>query len=574
MKDSRRIIKEILFEQRKLSIGLGGLIVLCVFFSLLTAQLLRILIDRCLLVQNTDKMTLFLALFVFSLLFAQILEIGKSIVLTSLGQKLVHRLRLTMVSKMHRLNILYFTENTGAVISSRIITDVESVSQLFVDGLISLIIDCFRIVGILGSIWLFSAALGMASLVLLPGLIAVTRFFQARLRKAQIANLKELAGVNEHIQESVRNDALIHAFHIEKKMEVRYQRKLKENMQTMEKVNFYDAIFSPVIQLIKTALIAAIVLLAAKQGAVGTLSVGTTAACMELISNLFAPIEALGMEIQNIQKGLSGLTRIDEFLQEPEEAPKIPNQAELILQPNHFEIIFDHVSFSYIQGKPILHDFSAVFHDPDCVSFVGRTGVGKSTLFKLLLGLLVPDEGRITINGIDVSTIDNEEKRRIFGVVQQQFTFIEGTVADQIRLHDESITSSQIEEVMKFVGLHETIVALPLGYQTPVNPQRDFSQGQQQLLTVARALVMQPPILLLDEISAGLDSLSEMRIMNVLLKASEHRLLFSISHRWSGVFDRNRIMDLDTRKNAGKEPDSEFILGHGKDEETEKFAVS
>ena len=246
----------------------------------------------------------------------------------------------------------------------------------------------------------------------------------------------------------------------------------------------------------------------------------------------------------------------------------------MILQPNHFEIIFDHVSFSYIQGKPILHDFSAVFHDPDCVSFVGRTGVGKSTLFKLLLGLLVPDEGRITINGIDVSTIDNEEKRRIFGVVQQQFTFIEGTVADQIRLHDESITSSQIEEVMKFVGLHETIVALPLGYQTPVNPQRDFSQGQQQLLTVARALVMQPPILLLDEISAGLDSLSEMRIMNVLLKASEHRLLFSISHRWSGVFDRNRIMDLDTRKNAGKEPDSEFILGHGKDEETEKFAVS
>lgn len=201
-----------------------------------------------------------------------------------------------------------------------------------------------------------------------------------------------------------------------------------------------------------------------------------------------------------------------------------------------------------------MKDINLNFQPQEKVTFVGRTGVGKSTLFKLILGLLKPTTGSITINGVDVYNIPNIEKRQIFGYVDQSFHIIKGTVAGQVSLKNESITQEQIESAIEFVGLTDYIISLENGYATKVNNENLFSQGQKQLLAIARAIVTNPPILLLDEITANLDAITEEKIITVLQKASDTRTILSISHRLFSMISSDTVVILENGKvkNSGK----------------------
>lgn len=543
-----QVLKMTLRKEKAVALGLVLFILLAVLFSLLPAQFLRIIIDEYLVMQKMSGLSLLIGLYLAALLMQQLSEMAKNALLTFFGQSMLQQLRFQMMDKISRLNIQYMTNNTSAAISSRIINDVNSVSGLFADGLISLMIDSFKILGIMISIWFFSKPLGILVMVSLPLVVGLSRYFQKRMLKAEIDNLKQLSFVNEHIQETLRNIQLIITCNKTKFMEKRYHEKLVQNFETIEKVNFFDALYSPMIQMIRALMIGSLVLLVATKWPFDSISVGMVAASIELISNLFAPIEALGTEIQSIQKGISGIKRIDEFMQEKEEPIKEEGLVDQILKESNLTLSFEHLSFGYGDNPMLFQDLNVTFNQTGSTTLMGRTGAGKSTLFKLMLGLLKPSEGRICINGVDVYQIDNNEKRRLFGYVQQQFLFIEGTIAQQISLNDEFITQQEIENVMKLVGLHETVLCLEKGYDTPVHPERDFSQGQQQLLSIARAIVSNPPILLLDEISASLDSLTEERIMNVLKQAQKNRFVFSISHRYASILDRGYIYNLDENR--------------------------
>ncbi|MDO5418295.1 MAG: ATP-binding cassette domain-containing protein, partial [Lachnospiraceae bacterium] len=193
-------------------------------------------------------------------------------------------------------------------------------------------------------------------------------------------------------------------------------------------------------------------------------------------------------------------------------------------------IRFQHVSFSYQPGQPVLEDVSFAIHPGECATLTGRTGAGKSTIFRLLLGLFQPDAGHITICGRNPMTIPDSQKRKLFGYVEQSFHLIPGTIAEQISLFDPSISRAQIEQAARLTGLHEIILALENGYDTPA-AENLFSQGQLQLLSIARAIAADPEILLLDEITANLDSDTERRVMDALEQASRNRTVLSISHR-------------------------------------------
>jgi ATP-binding cassette subfamily B multidrug efflux pump len=279
------------------------------------------------------------------------------------------------------------------------------------------------------------------------------------------------------------------------------------------------------------------------------------AASIDLISNLFAPIENLGMELQNIQQALSGIHRVNAFYSLPEDQCKNNKLKAVDIIPSRLDIrlSFNDVTFQYEEGIDILQNISLDLEPQEKVTFVGRTGVGKSTLFKLVMGFLKPSDGNITINGIDVYNIANSEKRKIFGYVDQGFHIINGTVAEQISLQDEIITRQQIENALKFVGLMDYVVGLEKGIDTQVNSHSVFSQGQKQLLAIARAIVTNPPILLLDEITANLDSITEENFISVLQKACKHHTILSITHRVSSIIacDTVAILENGMIKNVG-----------------------
>jgi len=515
--------------------------------SLIPPQILRIIIDNNLVPGNSFGLMHLAIAYMSVLLFIGVFEFLKEGVLTILGQKITREIRLGMMYKLEKINARFFSSHDSGAVVSRFTNDVDAINTLFTSGVAGMIIDSFKIVGIIISIWLFSPKLGIITLLFLPVIYGITRLFQKRMLKAQIENRILVGQVNNHISESLKNMLMIKSYSKEDYMEQNYTRYLLANFQTLEKVNFYDAIFSPIILVLRAIVIGSIVVLSSGQLNFLGISLGMVAASIELISNLFAPLENLGMELQHIQQAISGIRRVNEFYSEPEDEGKNEElKADNITSDrSSVRLSFQNVTFQYEEGRDILQNIDLSLKPQEKVTFVGRTGVGKSTLFKLIMGLLQPQEGVITLNGIDVYSIPNREKRKIFGYVDQSFHLIKGTVAEQISLQDESITRGQIEAALDFVGMTDYIESLENGLDTEVSGNTLFSQGQKQLLAIARAIVTNPPVLLLDEITANLDSITEEKIVSVLQKASHSHTILSISHRLSSMITSDTVVILE-----------------------------
>lgn len=559
------LTKKSVIKVIKKNIGISALLVfvICgvVATSLIPPQILKYIVDHNLVPRNSDKLLILAVAYVGVLLLIGVFDFVKEAVLTVLGQKISKEIRIEMMEKLERINAMFFSSNGSGAVVSLFTNDVDAVNSLFTSGIIGMMVDCLKIIGIVVSIWIFSAKLGVVTLILLPAIYGITRFFQKRMLKAQIENRILVGKVNNHISESLKNVQMIKSYSKEKFMEENYKKYLLDNYRTIEKVNFYDSVFSPIIQLIRAVVIGFIVVLSSKQLNYLGISLGMVAASIELISNLFAPIENLGMELQSIQQAVSGIRRVDGFYSEPEDDfKKSELKAEDIVPIREdVRLSFNDITFQYEEGIDVLKNINLNLKPNEKVTFVGRTGVGKSTLFKLIMGLFKPTKGSITVNGVDVYDIPNSEKRKIFGYVDQSFHIIKGTVADQISLQDESITREQIENALDFVGLTDYIASLGKGIDTNVTSDTLFSQGQKQLLVIARAIVTNPPILLLDEITANLDSITEEKIVSVLQKASHAHTILSISHRLSSMIASDTVVILENGrvKNAGS---SEVLL--------------
>lgn len=525
-------------------------IVSLILVSLIPPQILRIIIDEHLVLKKSQGLLLLGLIYMSVLLLNGAFESIKEILLTILGQKITTKIRQEMISKLGRISARYFTSESTGIIVSRMTNDVNSVSSMFTSGIISMFIDSFKVVGILISIWYFSSKLGLVMLLLLPLIFLITRIFQRRMFKAQLNNRVLTGKINNHISESLKNMKLIKAYHIEAFMEKRYQGLLLENFKTKEKSNFYDSIFSPLVQIMRTVVIALIVLLSVPEVNFLGISVGMVAAAIELFTNLFTPIENIGMELQEIQQAFSGIRRVNEFYEEPEEEEKAPlMEAESIISDREeVRISFQGVTFGYEENQEILKGISLEINPLEKVALTGRTGAGKSTIFKLIMGFLTPIEGTITINGFDVAKIPNPLKRRIIGYVEQDFHFIKGSLREQITLHDEMVAEDDVLRAIKLTGFDEYVEEMPEGLDTIITDRTIFSSGQIQLLSISRALAANPPILLLDEITANLDSLTEEKILSVLKKASEKHTILSVSHRLSTMLSSDRIIILEEGK--------------------------
>ena len=541
------IIMNVFKKYKSLSFFLFFIIIAVIIFSLATPQILKYIIDDYF---SVGKKNLIFPAFLYfgSIVLLGIFNFAKEGIMTIFGQKIIRKIREEMMKKLEKIPIGYLSTNESGSIVSRFSNDVEAVGSLFTSGIVSMIVDCFKIVGIVISIWLFSYKLGTLVLFIIPIVYFLTSFFQKKMLTAQRLYRVLTAKVNNNIPESINNIEMIKSFAKEKYMEEKYVNYLEDSYKAMDKINFYDSIFSPIILIMRSTVVAIVVILSSDYISFLGISIGSVAAAIELINNIFAPIENLGMELQNIQQSIAGIYRIDEFLNEKEETSKNSDLTyERIVKEGNLNIKFENVNFHYEKNKDILNDINLDIKYKESITFAGRTGAGKTTLFKLILGLLEPTNGRITLSGVKISEIPNYEKRKIFGYVEQSFSFIEGSVSDQISLKDEKIRNEEIVNAMKFVGLHDYILTLEKGYDTLASPNL-FSQGQRQLLSIARAIVTSPPIMLLDEITANLDSETEEKIIKVLRNASSERTVLSISHRLSSILTSDRIIKLEGKK--------------------------
>lgn len=494
--------------------------------SLIPPLLLKNIIDR--LTGGMPLLFTAVLLYFGSLVLEGTLSSAQETLLVLFGQKMTHALRSEMSQKLIALPASTLVGQNPGEVAARFSGDVDAVEALFTSGIISMVADACRIISILAVIAVENMGLALVLLVILPLFAVFTRFVQKRMLAAQLENRRAVAAVSGQVPETLHNIRTIHALGLESYMEQRYDQRIGESYAAMEKTNFYDAIYSPVVFLLNAAVVGIVMLLSASGNAdvlaLFGMSVGTSVAIINYISRIFSPIESLGMEIQTIQSAMSGVKRIDAFLNQPERA--IPQERKNTARG---DVVLSHVTFGYGE-KPVLSDFSMTVKEGEQVTLVGRTGAGKSTVFRLLLGLYQPEEGDITIGGVNVSAIPDHERRACIGCVEQRFSRVPGTVLDQITLSDPTITEEMAQNAAKLAGMDDAIRALPNGYNT-ICTDSMFSQGEWQLLSIARAAAANPAVLLLDEITANLDAETETRVLEALRRASEGRTVLSISHR-------------------------------------------
>lgn len=618
MKCKKSVSGMILLVMRKhllLVMGIAGSVCGAILLSLVPPMILARIIDGL----TTKRMAGFGWIMAYFGLLALtgLMESAREGLLIIFGQKMTHTLRSGLMEKLVHLKADDLSRQEPGSVVSRFVGDVDTVENLFTSGIVSMFADVCRIVSILVVIWFKNRGLSMILLILLPFLLVFTRYVQKNMLISQLQNRKAVSRASGHVPETLRNIRTIHCLSRESYMERKYDEYLGDSYRAMERTNFYDAVYSPVVLILNAIVVACVMLLSASGSprvlTLFGMSAGTAVAVMNYISQIFTPVESLGMEIQTIQSAVAGIHRINEFLSieelpereellereelpekeelpaieelsEKEELPKreelsgkeellereelpsmeelsgkeelpkreeLPEREELskkewIPEGNRFPeqrkengeafVEFRDVTFGYDERK-ILKQLSFQVKQGERVTLMGRTGAGKSTILKLLLGLYEPQEGEVRIQGIAASNIPDGDKRRIFGYVEQSFHMVPGSVKDQITLFDPVITDQAVKNVASLTGLQDTIEALPDGYDTICTPEL-FSQGQWQLLSIARAAAASPRLLLLDEITANLDAETEKEVLQALKRVSGERTVISISHRTSAEMGR------------------------------------
>lgn len=558
----KTVIWQTVKKQKWLSLGIVLAVVGAVVTALIPPLILARIVDT---ITGGNKAAVYILVLYFAMLaLTGFMESAREGLLTVFGQKITHALRSSLMEKFVSLTSDNLTRQEPGTLVSRFVGDVDTVENLFTSGIISMFADACKIISILVVIWFENKGLTVMLLVMLPFLFGFTRHVQKNMLTAQIENRKAVGRASGHVPETLHNIRTIHCLAREKYMEERYDTYIGESYQAMERTNFYDAVYSPVI-LILNAIVVAVVMLLSASGNQSVLtffgmSAGTAVAVINYISQIFTPVESLGMEIQTIQSAVAGIHRINEFLALEEKSQVVAEGNMEVLKDEKFAehagdrenlsdfskksvsksgvpfVEFKDVTFGYDEHVVLEHlNFKVM--DTDQVTLLGRTGAGKSTILKLLLGLYQPDQGEVLIHGMPAAAVRAEERRKLFGYVEQSFHMVPGTVRDQITLYDNRISDRQVKAVAELTGLKEAIERLENGYDTICTPEI-FSKGQWQLLSIARAAAAEPKMLLLDEITANLDAETEKSVLAALKRVAKDRTVISISHRTSAELGR------------------------------------
>lgn len=538
---------QVFIKNKLLTGGLILTIILGSILQLIPPQLLKRIIDQHISTGIIPGMWKLATLYLMVSIISGLTDLLREVCTSYLGQRALSKIRLSMVQRMSKFSIQYFNDKPTGEIMSHIISDVDSVGTLFSRGIVSMAADLFKAIGILISLFIFSPWIGLYGLLILPIVYLISRLFRKKAYITQMEVRKTVGKINSFLQEIFTGIFVIKSYGKEDVISTQFQPILCDNVEAVRKTNFLDSIFPVITQIVRALAISLIIILIAPAGIIKIgLSAGALVAAVDLISRMFAPVEAIATEYQTIQEAFAGLRRIQEFEREPvEDREYIQGNIETDFTSG-IAVSLSNVVFGYNNGNNVLKGVSFDVPVGSKIAIIGRTGVGKSTLINLIAGLYMPLCGKILIAGLDPYTINPLMRRSIIGIVNQRDFTIDGTVMDLITLGDERISLHEVIEATSLVGIHDDIMQLKDTYQTKVG-EGDiyFSNGQLQLLALARAVVCNPPILLLDEVSSGLDAVTEAKVFSALRGISEGRTIITISHRVSGILDADIIHIID-----------------------------
>ena len=550
---------------------MGVLIALAVAIELAPPLLLKQLVDEKLAKGTADGIWTIAFLYLGAVFAARLVAFGQAYLTALVGQDILLYLRLTIARHLEQLSLRYFDRTPVGDIMSRATNDVEAVNSLFTSGIIGAITDMFRVIGVLGAMFALNRRLGWMMILCVPVVYVTTEYFRRHMRAAQFASRVAIGHINSFLQETWSGMRVIHVFGKEGRFGERLWEPQMEYIRAADQASMYNANFPGVLKTIESVALALVLWTGAKPAVLGLgLTLGGLVAFAQLITRLFAPIQNVAQEWQTIQVALAGVERIAEVLMEPVEdrTPRalknenglsgsvIPNT----ISPNHQggeinstgvvpvtrgHLIIEGLDFGYLPGRPTLKDIDLDVPPGQRLTIVGRTGAGKTSLLHVIAGVYEPWEGALAIDGIDPRSVAPAERRRLLGVVPQYVQVFDGTVRDNITMGDQTITDEQVRTVARLTGADTFIDELPHSYDTLLGAGGTrLSFGQNQILCLARALVCDPPLLLLDEPTSGMDAETERLIFNALRDSSASRTLVVISHRLTGVVDADRVVVL------------------------------
>jgi len=533
-----------------------------VALQLAPPQILRTIVDDYLEKGIYDGVATLAVIYLAAVLVSYICEFFKTIFTTYIGQKVILEIRYKMSEKLTRLPMRYYNKNRTGDIMSRFTQDVDAVNTMFSDGLVNMAVDLFKIIGIIASVFILNKSLFIYTLLIVPVVVIISNAFRKKVYAAQLKLRKAIGRMNGFIQEAFSGLRLFKIFGYENRLSHAFDPLIDEQTGIRRRVNRMDSIFPCIMQVLKAVVICSFVVLTAKEvHVIAGITVGTLAAAIDLLGRLFAPIEDLATEFQTIQQVFAAFHRITEFLDEEEETRIMKEEAK---QDGENDILFQNVSFAYDDAGKILNDVSFSVKKGLKVALVGRTGSGKTTILNLLAGLYPTELGSISICGYNPFTMPAQLRRRVIGIVPQTVTAFMGNIKDMITLGDRQISETDVLKALKAVGLYEDIEKLPQKHHTVIGEgESSLSFGQMQLLTLARAIVTNPPILLLDELTSGLDAVTEAGILKAIKNVSANRTIVTISHRLSVIIDADYVYVCSHGQLVEEGKPDELVQGNG-----------
>jgi ATP-binding cassette subfamily B multidrug efflux pump len=548
------VVRRLLRPWRLKIVVIAGSVLLFEALAVIPPLLLQRIVDEHLTPGLPAGILALALLYLAATVLAETMSFGISYLTTWVAQRALRTLRVDLFAHLQRLPLEYYDRTPLGDVISRCTADVETVDTLFSTGVSSLLLRLVQLLTAFAAMVSLSPRLALLSLLLLPPLALATRFFQIHIRDAERERRKAIGLLNVYLQETLSGVEVVRASGREESLLARFRRALRDTVAAFWRSESYNMYYTPSLTVLVALCVA--LLLWSGTGGLGQawgLSMGTIIAFILLFQRFFDPVRNLGEDWQTVQSALSGIERIVQVLQIPAEA--IPQQPVAAAAGDGPAVELRGVTFGYLADRPVLREITLAVQAGEHVALVGRTGAGKSSLVHLLGGLYAPWAGEVHVIGLDPRALSETQRRGVVGVVPQAVQLFAGTVWDNLTLDDPAAPRAAVERAARIAGLVRLIAALPQGYATPLSgvgrgQGMQLSEGQQQLLSLARALVWDPAVLLLDEATAAVDNASEAEFRAALRAAilgedGRQRAAITVAHRLSTARAADRVIVLE-----------------------------